>query len=67
MSSAAPIRRHAAGYQRHQQVRVFRGPAGRTRAVAAAIRAGLANNEEAATIETRIDVAEAAGVPLTLW
>ena len=44
-----------------------RGAAGRARAVAAAIRAGLANNEDAASIEARIYAAEAAGLPLTLW
>ena len=45
----------------------IRGAAGRTRAIAAAIRAGLANHEDAASIETRIRAAEAAGVPSTLW
>jgi hypothetical protein len=44
-----------------------RGAAGRTRAVAAAIRTGLANHEDAASIEVRIRAAEAAGLPLTLW
>jgi hypothetical protein len=44
-----------------------RGAAGRTRAIAAAIRAGLAGNEDAASIEARIHTAEAAGLPLTLW
>ena len=44
-----------------------RGAAGRTRAIAAAIRTGLANNENAAGIEKRIRAAEIAGVPLTLW
>jgi hypothetical protein len=44
-----------------------RGAAGRTRAVAAAIRTGLANDEDAAGIEVRIRAAGAAGLPLTLW
>jgi HNH endonuclease len=44
-----------------------RGAAGRTRAVAAAIRTGLANHEDAASIEVLIRAAEAAGLPLTLW
>ncbi len=44
-----------------------RGPAGRTRAIAAAIRMGLADHELPHVIETRIASAEAAGMPLTLW
>ncbi len=44
-----------------------RGPAGRIRAVAAAIRTGLACGDEADSIEERIRCAEAAGLPLTLW
>jgi len=44
-----------------------RGAAGRTRAIAAAIRTGLANHEDAASIETRIRAAEVSGVPSTLW
>jgi len=44
-----------------------RGAAGRTRAVAGAIRTGLANHEDATSIEVRIRAAEAAGLPLTLW
>lgn len=44
-----------------------RGAAGRTRAIAAAVRAGLANQEDAASIEIRIRNAEAVGLPLTLW
>lgn len=44
-----------------------RGPAGRARAIAAAIRAGLANNEDAIGVEARIGAAEEAGLPLTLW
>jgi HNH endonuclease len=44
-----------------------RGAAGRTRAIAATIRTGLANHEDAASIERRILNAEAAGLPLTLW
>jgi hypothetical protein len=43
-----------------------RGAVGRTRAVAAAIRTGLANHEDAASIEVRIRAAEAARLPLTL-
>lgn len=45
----------------------IRGPAGRTRAVAAAVRAGLATDDDADRIELRIRSAEAAGLPLTLW
>ena len=44
-----------------------RGAAGRTRAIAAAIRAGLDEHEDAASIEKRIRAAEIAGRPLTLW
>jgi hypothetical protein len=44
-----------------------RGAAGRTRAIAAVIRAGLTRLEVAASIETRIRDAELAGIPLTLW
>ena len=44
-----------------------RGAAGRSRAVAATIRAGLMQHEDAASIETRIRAAEIAGLPLTLW
>ncbi|WP_338051868.1 hypothetical protein [Rhodococcus koreensis] len=44
-----------------------RGPAGRTRAIAAAIRTGLACGEATDRIEERIRCAEAAGLPLTLW
>ncbi|MGW5153223.1 hypothetical protein [Rhodococcus koreensis] len=44
-----------------------RGAAGRTRAIAAAVRTGLANHEGPETIEGRIRAAEAAGSPLTLW
>nr|WP_072949149.1 hypothetical protein [Rhodococcus koreensis] len=44
-----------------------RGAAGRTRAIAAAVRTGLANHEDPQTIESRIRDAEAAGSPLTLW
>lgn len=45
----------------------IRGTAGRTRAIAAAVRSGLARNEDAASIERRIHDAEQAGCPLTLW
>jgi hypothetical protein len=44
-----------------------RGAAGRTRAVAAAIRTGFADHDDAASIEVRIRAAETAGLPLTLW
>jgi hypothetical protein len=44
-----------------------RGPAGRIRAVAAAIRTGLAHGDDPDSIEERIRCAEAAGLPLTLW
>lgn len=44
-----------------------RGAAGRTRAIASAIRTGVAHNEDALTIERRIRDAETAGRPLTLW
>lgn len=44
-----------------------RGPAGHTRAIAMAIRAGLASSEDATSIESRIHAAEIAGRPLTPW
>jgi hypothetical protein len=44
-----------------------RGAAGRTRAIATAIRAGLSNQEDATSIEIRILEAETVGLPLTLW
>ncbi len=44
-----------------------RGAAGRTRAIAAAVRSGLANQEDAVSIEARIRSAEGAGRPFTLW
>jgi hypothetical protein len=44
-----------------------RGAAGRTRAIAAAVRGGLANNDDASGIETRIRAVQIAGLPLTLW
>jgi len=44
-----------------------RGAAGRTRAIAAAIRTGLANDEDTDSIEKRVRAAEIAGLPLTLW
>ena len=44
-----------------------RGAAGRTRAIAAAIREGLACDEPAGAIERRIRAAEQEGAPLTLW
>ncbi|MFE4635489.1 hypothetical protein ACFRJ1_19240 [Streptomyces sp. NPDC056773] len=45
----------------------LRGPAGRARAVAAAIRLGQAAGESAAVIHQRIEIASAAGRPLSLW
>ena len=44
-----------------------RGAAGRTRAIAEAIRAGLCAGDSAEQIEHRIQAAEEAGHPLTLW
>jgi hypothetical protein len=44
-----------------------RGAAGRSRAIATAIRAGLANKEDATAIEGRIQAAQFEGRPLTLW
>ena len=44
-----------------------RGAAGRTRAIAAAIRGGLDEHEDAASIDKRIRATEIAGLPLTLW
>ena len=44
-----------------------RGPAGRTRAIAAAIRIGIEQNLDVATVEEHIAAAEAAGRPLPLW
>jgi len=44
-----------------------RGAAGRTRAVAQAVRAGLAAGEPPERIEQLIRAAEEAGLPLTLW
>lgn len=44
-----------------------RGAAGRTRAIAAAIRAALDDREDAPGIERRIRAAENAGIPITLW
>ena len=44
-----------------------RGPAGRTRAVADAIRSAIARNEDDAVIGKHIQEAEAAGHPLSLW
>ncbi|WP_245814086.1 HNH endonuclease [Rhodococcus marinonascens] len=46
---------------------VTRGPAGRTRAIAAAIRTSTRHHENPDTTEKRIRVAEAVGQPLTLW
>lgn len=44
-----------------------RGAAGRTRAIAAAIRTGLANDDDADSIEKRIRATQIAGLALTLW
>lgn len=44
-----------------------RGPAGRTRAIAAAIRTGIEQHVRSDVIEERIAAAEAAGRPLSLW
>jgi hypothetical protein len=44
-----------------------RGSAGRSRAIAEAVRAGLRNGDSAARIEARIRAAEDAGTPLALW
>ena len=44
-----------------------RGAAGRSRAIAAAIRTGLEQQEDSGSIERRIRAAEIAGLPLTLW
>ena len=44
-----------------------RGPAGRTRAIAAAIRIGIEQNVGSDVIDERIAAAEAAGRPLSLW
>lgn len=44
-----------------------RGAAGRTRAIAVAIRTGLKSHEDSMSIERRIEVAERAGRPITLW
>ena len=49
------------------QLVVVRGPAGRTRAIAAAIRIGIEQNLDVATVEGHIAAAEAAGRPLSLW
>ncbi|WP_373863307.1 hypothetical protein [Rhodococcus marinonascens] len=44
-----------------------RGPAGRARAIADAIRTGMDQREDPDTIEQRIHEAEQAGLPFTLW
>lgn len=44
-----------------------RGPTGRTRAIAAAIRTGLDRNDNLDMIEHKIHDAEHAGLPFTLW
>ncbi|MDJ0363353.1 hypothetical protein [Rhodococcus sp. H29-C3] len=44
-----------------------RGAAGRTRAIAEAIRTGLTNDEGVHAVEMLILAAETAGLPLTLW
>lgn len=45
----------------------LRGAAGRTRAIAGAIRAGLAAGETTEQIDQRIHAAEQEGLPLSLW
>ncbi|MFI6157308.1 hypothetical protein ACIBCA_32010 [Kitasatospora sp. NPDC051170] len=45
----------------------LRGPAGRTRAIAGAVRRGLAHGEAPERIEEHIRAAERDGLPLTLW
>ncbi|MFI0818244.1 hypothetical protein ACH4TX_16070 [Streptomyces sp. NPDC021098] len=45
----------------------LRGPAGRSRAIGAAIRAGRANRESDQEIAVRIGVAVSIGRPLSLW
>lgn len=44
-----------------------RGPAGRARAFAGAIRIGIEQNDDATTIDQHIHAAEVAGRPLSLW
>ena len=51
----------------HSPLADLRGPAGRARAIAEAIRAGLADGENVEQIEVRIVAAGLAGRPLTLW
>ncbi|MBY8887226.1 HNH endonuclease [Streptomyces sp. PTM05] len=45
----------------------IRGPAGRTRAIAEAVRYGLKHHESRELIDARIRTAELAGLPWTLW
>jgi hypothetical protein len=45
----------------------LRGAAGRTRAIATAVRAGLAAEGTQREIEERIRAAETEGLPLTFW
>ncbi|MEY9969484.1 hypothetical protein ABIA33_007572 [Streptacidiphilus sp. MAP12-16] len=45
----------------------LRGAAGRTRAIAAAVHAGLTRGEARERIDQRIRAAEQGGLPLTLW
>ncbi|MDT3397318.1 HNH endonuclease [Streptomyces sp. B1866] len=51
----------------HGPLADLRGAAGRARAVAAAIRAGIIAGEDPAQIEQRIQAARDEGRPLTLW
>ncbi|RAG82434.1 hypothetical protein DN069_27595 [Streptacidiphilus pinicola] len=44
-----------------------RGPAGRTRAIARAVRIGMARGESTGLIDDRVRAAELDGLPLTLW
>jgi hypothetical protein len=67
----------AAAQNRAEWVRHHRDPAGpladlrvaagRTRAIATAVRAGLAAGDTQQEIEERIRAAEAGGLPLTPW
>jgi hypothetical protein len=45
----------------------LRGAAGRSRAIAEAVRAGLRLGESAPQIDQRIQTAQTSGLPLTLW
>ncbi|NLU65007.1 hypothetical protein HCA61_22480 [Rhodococcus sp. HNM0563] len=51
----------------HSPLADVRGAAGRSHAIAEAVRAGLRAGEDAAAIDARIRAAEDAGRPLSLW